>query len=101
MKKLWLVTKICVKAIGDLFDFLEPFAIALDDLIAWILTVASVAMGVISLLSSGGITIALFGIAWFLVGYLLCPVVKMGSFLKAIAASVAVLMLTVMEKLAS
>ncbi len=54
MKKLWLVTKICVKAIGDLFDFLEPFAIALDEPIAWVLTVASVAMGVISLLTMGG-----------------------------------------------
>jgi hypothetical protein len=100
MKKLWLMTKICVKAIGDLFDFLEPFAIALDEPIAWVLTVASVAMGVISLLTMGGMASALSGIAWFFVGYAMCPAFGIGSFWKAVACSVAVLMLTVLEKLA-
>jgi hypothetical protein len=43
---------------------------------------------------------ALSGIAWFFVGYAMCPAFGIGSFWKAVACSVAVLMLTVLEKLA-
>lgn len=99
MKRIWKAITITFKVIGNFFDFIEPYCIALDGWIAWGLTAASVVMGVISLFA-GGISLGLFGIAWFLVGYLLCPAVKMGNLPKAIACGVAVLILTVMEKYA-
>ena len=100
MKKIWWVIEITVKAIGSFFDFMEPYAIALDAGVAWILTLASVAMG-LGILFAGGISMALFGTAWFLVGYLLCPAVKMGNLPKAIACGIAVFLLSVLEKYAA
>jgi hypothetical protein len=53
------------------------------------------------MLFAGGISMALFGIAWFLVGYLLCPAVKMGNLPKAKACGIAVFLLSVLEKYAA
>jgi hypothetical protein len=94
MRKIW-------KTLGGIFDFLEPFAVALDAPVAWILTVASVAIGVITVSAFGGITTALWGSAWFLIAYAMCPTVKAETFYKAIACTVAILIINIMGTLAS
>lgn len=101
MKKLWLAIKICVKALGDLFDFLEPYALALDEPVAWVLTVASVAMGVISLYATAGGWSTAMASIWLLISYVLCPATKIGSSWKALICGLAIMMLSVMEKLVS
>jgi len=72
MRKPWRIIKLIFRAIGYIFDFVEPYAIALDDVIAWSLTAVSGIMG-LAMLFGGGTSLAVLGMGWLLVGYLLCP----------------------------
>jgi hypothetical protein len=100
MRRIWQVVEITFKGIGYCFDFLEPYAIALDSAIAWLLTGASGLLG-LGLLLAGGTSAAVVGIGWILVGYLLCPALKWGNLEKAAACGVAILLLTIMGRAGS
>jgi hypothetical protein len=98
MRRLWKIIELMFKGIGKIFDFVEPYAIALDNPIAWLLTAASCSMG-LAMVWTGG-NLAVLGIAWLLVGYVLCPWMKWGTWEKIIACGISVLLLTIMEKAA-
>jgi hypothetical protein len=103
MRGLWKIIVLTFKVIGKIFDFVEPYAMALDDPIAWLLTAASCSMGLAMVWTgvlAGGINLAVLGIAWLLVAYLLCPFMKWGTWEKAIACGISMLLLKIMEKAA-
>lgn len=98
--RLWKIIKLIFKGIGYIFDLVEPYAIALDDVIAWSLTAVSGIMG-LAMISAGGTSLAVLGMGWLLVGYLLCPKMGWGNWEKGGACAIALLLLTIMEKAAS